>query len=340
MCNYNNAYAVVYDRHSGSRSEMQARLRALGFEDVDVVSCREELGHKLQLRAPDLFFCGCDDPDDEICDLLRAIRLGAVTPNPFLTILVASYCPDSVNSAAYRNAGADAALSFPVLPDELSASVERLIGNRKRFVATSDYIGPDRRRDPSRSGGECFDVVNSLRVKSLGLSAGEAEARIDGDLKLSLVRLNAERQRQNVTQLCVLWRLLEQRRAGTPDFLATIHRMRVICEDVEKRVAEAYAGTAKGLCESVQVAIEALETSLQTEQRLMGKHRPDLYLAMERLGRAALNLAELYVPGALAPSKLFELDELVAKVDIRRCRNEILALSLESDQAAYQASSR
>jgi hypothetical protein len=116
--------------------------------------------------------------------------------------------------------------------------------------------------------------------------------------------------------------------------------MRVICEDVEKRVAEAYAGTAKGLCESVQVAIQALEAGLQTKQSLMGKHRPDLHLAMERLGRAALNLAELYVPGALTPSKLFELDELVAKVDIRRCRDEILALGLESDQALSEASFR
>jgi CheY-like chemotaxis protein len=316
---------------------MRASLRASGFPEVDAVSSREELDRKLRSRSPDLCLFGCEDAGDETCKLLREIRAGAVTSNPFLVILVAYYCSDGEIVPAFRNAGADAALSFPISDDELGEVVARQISGRKRFVATSDYIGPDRRRDPSRSGGECFDVLNSLRLKSYGLAAEEAEARIANDLKLSLVRLNAERQRQNVLQLCVLWRLLEQRRAGTPDFLGTVQRMRVICEDIENRVAEAYAGTAKSLCESVQVAIDALEAGLRIEQTLMGKRRPDLSLAIERLGRAALNLGELYVPGALAPSKLFELDELVAKVGIRRCRDEALAPGPEPERATSRA---
>lgn len=330
--NYGTAYAVVFEKRTDCKAEVRDSLRAIGFGDVELVASRDELERALHVRVPDLFFCGCDEADDEICDLLRAIRDGALTSNPFLVILVATRHMGSESVSKFRNAGADAVLGYPVSSHGLSAIVGQQIQSRKKFVATSDYIGPDRRRDPSRSGDECFEVLNSLRLKCVLPTSEEAEERIAKDLALSLVRLNAERRRQNVVRLCVLWRLLEQRRAGAPDFLDTLHQMQGICRDVESRISEPNGDAVRNCCEAVQEAIVALEGCLRADSGIMGKNRPDVYLAIEQLGRAALRLADIFVPGRLVPSKLFELDELVAKVDIRRCRNAALSTGLGMDQ--------
>jgi DNA-binding NarL/FixJ family response regulator len=325
---YGTARAVVFERHPDRRSEIVAKLSVLGFEAVDALGSRDELECALRSNPPDLLVCGCDAPDDEICDILAAIRSGTIASNPFLIVVALSWCTDSESLGVFRNAGVDATASLPVSAEGLGEVVGELATNRKKFVATSNYIGPDRRRDPSRSAEEVFTVLNSLRVKSSANSPEEAERLIAKELEQSLIQVNAERLNRDVLQVCVLWRLLEQRRAGAPDFLGSLHHMNSNCDDIEMRLPAATPEDVVCHCGMVRVAIDALQKCLEADSPLMGKIRPDVYLAMEKLGQAALALADDFTMGAKSPTRLADLDDLVAGIDIRRMSATPLSTSM------------
>ena len=319
--------AVVYEKDAEGRSTVRDALRELGFAEIAFAASGEELEQLLRVDTPDLLFCGYNHRDEDICVLLRSLRAGAIGTNPFLIIVAASSDADEETATAFRNAGVDGFLNSPVSADLLSKFLAAQVRARKKFVATTDYIGPDRRRDTSRSGAECFDVFNPLKGKPGGPEEADIGERIDQDLRASLVRLNAERQRRNIMQLCVLWRQLEQRRAGTRDFAATLSKMSVICGDIEGRIGDGHPRTAHDHCRTALDAIQGMEAALQSGLGGEGG-RPQLCALLDRLGEAAIALANIHVSGALAPSKLFELDELIAAIGTRGCTAEISAVNL------------
>ncbi len=70
-------------------------------------------------------------------------------------------------------------------PRLLGQRIESHVERRKRgFVVTSDYVGPDRRKDLSRpSNVELFEPPNSLKMKAKDrLSAEETTQRLDAEL--------------------------------------------------------------------------------------------------------------------------------------------------------------
>ena len=86
----------------------------------------------------------------------------------------------------------------------------------KGFVVTSDYVGPDRRKDVSRpSNVELFDPPNSLKMKAKDrLSAEETAQRLDAELKGARELLNSEKLRRDAFQICILWRMMQEEIPG------------------------------------------------------------------------------------------------------------------------------
>ncbi len=131
---------------------------------------------------------------------------------------------------AYRNAGVDGFLSLPASSPMLGNFLQGQIEQRKKFVATSDYVGPDRRRDPARSGTECFKVVNSFRLKTIGSPEGEVESQVTTALQKSIARLGASARRCDATLYSVaLIGALQVRLTGRQEFPAPVARYRARC---------------------------------------------------------------------------------------------------------------
>lgn len=63
----------------------------------------------------------------------------------------------------------DVLIAAPVSPALILDRIDSLVNNRKPFVVTSEYIGPDRRfLDDRESEIELINVPKSLREKALG----------------------------------------------------------------------------------------------------------------------------------------------------------------------------
>ena len=67
------------------------------------------------------------------------------------------------------DSGADVLVAAPVSPALILDRIDSLVNNRKPFVVTIGYIGPDRRfLDDWESEIELINVPKSLREKALG----------------------------------------------------------------------------------------------------------------------------------------------------------------------------
>jgi hypothetical protein len=98
--------------------------------------------------------------------LVRAVRSGELSNNPFCSILLTSWKRDTNIVRQAVGCGADDVIIRPFSTTFAEERIRTLIKARKPFIVTSDYIGPDRRRDPQRGAGSAppIDAPNMLKA--------------------------------------------------------------------------------------------------------------------------------------------------------------------------------
>ncbi|UEM02906.1 response regulator [Skermanella rosea] len=197
------------------RVALKSLLQAEGFSGIvdvpDIRSLRtllEEGGD-----PPDVVVLDADLEGEDPCGLVRAVRHGKLGRNPFVTVIMTTSVASNERVRAIVESGADGLL---VKPLSVNAVMERLIGlvrQRKPFIVTSAYIGPDRRKDPARgpSSIPLFDVPNTLRAKAEGRSA--ELAALDEVIARAQRQIDEEKRRRDAFQVSFLAGLIV---SGTP----------------------------------------------------------------------------------------------------------------------------
>lgn len=311
---YESAATIVYDPVASNRTATRASLHSLGFRKVELAPSLDILTTYLNEREPDLLFAEVSGAETEVCDLIQTIRQGMLGKNPFLVTIATTWRRDGAIVGKVLNSGADDLVARPfstsVLGERIKAQVER----RKGFVVTSDYIGPDRRRDVSRPDEECIDVPNSLRVRAIdGLPDEEAVRHIAHVVERGRESLNAQKIRRDAVQLCLQWRFLEQRNRGTRDFFDILARLGKIAEEIGRRAADAGHDDADELCLMIATSVEAITVMSGQVEPGMVDSVPDFPPALHRLGHAAMSLGKMFAPAETESAKLDEIEALIAR---------------------------
>jgi hypothetical protein len=181
------------------------------------------------------------------------------------------------------------------------------IERRKEFVITSDYVGPDRRKDVSRfSDVNLFAPPNSLKMKvAERLSPEDVSKRLEGELREARNVLNIEKLRRDAFQICVLWRLLQERTPSAPRYQADLAKVATLARAVERRCRECDKASAAQWNEAIRSAVEGLEFGV------------DVSASMHLLGQAALNIYQSLSPQKPMSEHLSELDSTVAMIHAR-----------------------
>ena len=304
---YDSAETLIYDPVSANRAATRAALYNLGFRHFEVASTIEAFEDSINRRPPDLAVCEAQGAESELCASIQNLRQGTSGYNPFSVIIVTPW--ENSNSLVSRviNSGADDLILRPFSTAVIGQRIRTHIERRKGFVVTSEYVGPDRRRDPQReSNVELFDPPNSLKLKALErLSAEEITARLDAELRVARERLTAEKLRRDAFQICVLWRLMQASLPGTSKFDVDLSKLRNITKSVARRCLGTEVESAVDWCESILAAIEGLEAGV------------DRNASMHLLGHAALNLHQVFAPEKSTSDHLAEIDATVAMVAAR-----------------------
>ncbi len=181
---FSEVSVVLFNSTPGMRRTMRDAFDNLRIRKIE--DCRDiEVAREAVINnEPDIVFLDHEKNQDAVCALINDIRHNNVGANPFMVIILVTWDTDELTIAAAMQAGADDIVSMPVSINVLKARIENMILNRKKFVVTSQYVGPERRkheRARALSSADDIDsivVPNNLRYKV----AGDTEAAANADV--------------------------------------------------------------------------------------------------------------------------------------------------------------
>jgi hypothetical protein len=235
------------------------------------------------------------------------LRQGGSGENPFIVIIVTAWEKSTGLINRVVNSGADDLLLRPFSTALLGQRIEAHIDRRKGFVITTDYVGPDRRRDPSRASNTgIFDPPNSLKMKARDkLTANAVSRKLDAELRAARKKLHVEKLKRDSFQVCILWRLAQEQRPGTAGLQVDYQRLTSLAQSIENRCQGTEHDAVVEWCEKVRGATEGLEQNV------------DRNAAMHLLGHAALELHQFFHPEQSAADRIAEIDATVAIIRAR-----------------------
>jgi len=303
---YEYASIAVYDPVAQHRNATRMALYSLGFSKVAACDTLDSLNRAIKHVPPDLVLCEAGELGTELCDLIHTLRHGTGGhANPFLVIIVTAWEKSHTLVQQVVNSGADDLLLRPFSTALLHARIDTHIKQRKGFVITHDYVGPDRRKNSVRpSNIALFQPPNSLKMKTAdGLTMPEANFRLQQDLRRAKEALATEKLSREVFRICVLWRMLQDE--GDPDAGGHQADLSRLTQSVAKRCRATELEGALQWCESILAAVEGLRFGV------------DRNASLHLLGQAALSLNQIVSPDRARSAHLQSIEETVATIRAR-----------------------
>lgn len=211
------ATVVLFNPLSQMRATLRDAMLVIGFRNILDYGDLERARNAIIERAPDLVLLDLDREREAVCELVREVRHSRLCADPFMVIIALSWHPsiEAVNNS--MEAGIDDIITMPLSIKLITARLNTLIWNRKNFVVTSTYVGPDRRNvdrtlaDPLSLG--TIKVPNNLRFKT----TGDAEFAASNEA-VSAVQAHINNHRLNRYAQRIAWLVdeaLKSRAEGT-----------------------------------------------------------------------------------------------------------------------------
>lgn len=257
-----------------ARNAVRTILRNAGFHEIRIATTIEEMEQFLVDNTPDLIISESNLPDGDLCKFVRRLRHHEVGTNPFLPVIALTPDPTPELVADVVDTGVDALLAKPISTQQLQDRIIALIEQRKPFVVTSDYIGPDRRKPSERDGSiELLDVPNTLRAKATGEKVDlEMQSKIDS----MIAAVNIQKIERYGDQMG--WLINEigaSLDAGEIDesIRRNITKLIYVAEDTSRRVTGTKYDHVADLCRSLikvsQSVVDAGEEPSRREMKLI-----------------------------------------------------------------------
>lgn len=312
---FDSCDVVIYDPVPSNRAATRAALYALGFRRTETVSTIDAFVESVQKSPPDIALCEAQGGAEELCNTIQQLRQGAAGHNPFIVIIVTAWEKNNQMINRVISSGADDLLLRPFSTALLGQRIEGHVERRKGFVITTDYVGPDRRKDSARTPNvEMFEPPNSLKMKAKERLTGDVIAkRLDSELRDAREKLTTEKLRRDSFQVCVLWRLVQESPVTAGQMPADLPKLMALAKSIAARSLETEFQAAIEWCQNVGAAAEGLAAGV------------DRNAAMHLLGHAALSLHQIFYPEKTAADQLTEIDATVALIKARGMTEAALA---------------
>ncbi len=255
---------VFYAEKAGElRLTMRTALAREGFEKLRDFSNLEELRSVLGTHSPDLLIIDSELPG--CTKLIRDIRFGRLGENPFLPIIATFWSPSADFAKEMAGCGPDDMLIKPFSPGKILDRVNVLVERRKPFVVTSNYIGPDRRKDPSRGSTDAnfIEVPNTLSAKMKGKTVRpeDLQKAIQGAQK----EVNEMKMRRNAFQISFIVALVKPRLEkgdNSSEMLDKLRQLKKMSDDISGRLKDTRFGHVAELSSSMSRVAESLIENL------------------------------------------------------------------------------
>ena len=169
---FSRASVLLFDPVHVNQRTTRYALFEIGFRKIECVSNLNEFKNALRETAPTLVVAESSATDADIFRIVKAVRRSELGSNPFVIFLLTTWSRDTNQIRRAIECGADDVIVRPFSTAFAEERVKVLVKNRKEFIVTSEYIGPDRRKETERSS----DIV-PIKVPNF------LQATVEGDLK-------------------------------------------------------------------------------------------------------------------------------------------------------------
>ena len=244
---------LLVDPDHNTRQSIRNILYDTGFRNLRLGRRLTELRDALVVSMPDLLISETELPDGDFCELVHAIRHHEIGANPFLPViaLTGDPTPDMVKKVI--ECGADALLAKPLSAAQVLERIGILIRERKPFVVTSDYVGPDRRKAAKRkSDFPMLEVPNSLKVKATGQK--EEMDAVQRAIDEAIVDINLRKLERHAAQIALLVdKIVPDLEKGVVDepVQQFLKRLLYVVEDSSRRMVGTKYDHVSELCMSL-----------------------------------------------------------------------------------------
>lgn len=224
-----------------------------GYKSIEDFSEVKGLEHALGNGWPDLVIIDSALPGGDSASLIEAVRYNRTGENPFIPVIVTLWDAQKESVGRIVGSGVDDLLVNPISPTQLMSRIDALVFNRKPFVVTSDYIGPDRRDEKDRDNTiPAINVPNTLKQKANGEAVNYDSLRdVIGDV---LVTINEQRLKRHSYQISFLVRLIhEGLEKGSADtrMKGFIRRLSDVARDMGDRLIGSQYEHVSDLCQTM-----------------------------------------------------------------------------------------
>ncbi len=257
---FENIRVLIGDPNREIRDAVRGGLYGQGFRYIIVTDRMSVIETAVDTNKVDLLVCDIDLPDGDLYDLTYRIRHHELGDNPFIVVTVLITEPTPQKVKRIFDSGCDDLVHKPISTGLLFERVVNLTRNRKRFVVTSDYIGPNRHAKtwPEIQQNHEIDVPNPLKAKAADdASAEDLQAEIDRVANL----LNEQKMERHAYQINYLVeRIVPLYEDGTADESVTPHldRLLYVSEDISRRLEGTRYHHVGELCLSMMNVVRAV----------------------------------------------------------------------------------
>lgn len=245
---------ILYGERQGNvRTALRNTIIGEGYKCVEDFGELKSLELALGNGWPDLIILDSSLPGGDSCSLIESVRYNRTGENPFVPVIFTLWNAEKESVGRIVGCGVDDLLVNPISPAQLLSRIETLVFNRKPFVVTSDYIGPDRRDEKDRDNKiPAIEVPNTLQQKANGEAVDYDNLRnvIDG----VLVTINEQRLKRHSYQIAFLVRLITEglEKGGAGSRLAGfVRRLSDVARDMGERLVGSQYEHVGELCETM-----------------------------------------------------------------------------------------
>jgi DNA-binding response OmpR family regulator len=310
---YDLAEVVLFDPVTINRSATRGMLASLGFRKVHTPYDVAALQQRLKGQSVDLLILEVRPDPLPVLSIIQDLRQGRLGLNPFAIVVATAWTLDDDVVRRVVQSGADDLTGRPFSTGFLGQRVKQLIDARKGFVVTADYIGPDRRRDPNRSGGApTREVPNSLKMKaqaagdsmSVELEISNQIAKIRGDI-------NLEKARRNAFQMIIQSKLTAGAAQGatpTAQIIAELKKVEGLAAETVRLTESSPFSMSFQMCDPIIQAAQAAQQGQELDHHL------------SLIGQLATTLFATLSPGRSSEEIEFEVTQTIMMIQSKQPR--------------------
>ena len=236
---FDGVQVVLADPRAQLRGTLKVALAHSGIENIEHTGSIERVVEAVdQGIGPDILICDMGLDDGKACEILSNIRKNEIGRNPFLGVIGVTWSSTAHNINHVMNSGVDYLISAPLSPQQILDRIKALAKERAPFVATSAYVGPERRgKDRRPEDTPLLEVPNTVKAKQSG-SWSDAEILRDIEMATGdLITLKIAHQAGQIIKLADLIR--EHATAQPRDKIETaVNRLSAIVSEMSDAVAK------------------------------------------------------------------------------------------------------